>query len=302
MKKNIILIYLFLAATAQAQVLQVQQVVKLSTPIDPMARQVAAISPHGDYVLLCSQEQDGLMKFDLATGESKVLTTARGAGFSTKISHDGNDVVYQEVTVAPDHLLRRSVKTIDLRTSMVKTIAPPTRELQGFDMPDGFVAAAVVSNEVKSPGIDPTAIVRPIVSNRNLKLVLTTGGVTRQFTPNGNQYNYIWASISPSGKRVLYYVSELGCFTCNLDGSDMVKLGELRTPQWLDDNTVVGMRDHDDGITITSSTIVAKTLDGTEQTLTSDDMIALFPQVASRAGKIAFSTMQGEIYIINFTK
>lgn len=301
MKKNIILICLFLVATAQAQVLQVQQVVKLSTPIDPMAKQVAAISPHGNYVLLCSQEQDGLIKFDLTTGESKVLTTARGAGFGTKISHDGNDVVYQEVTVAPDHLLRRSVKTIDLRTSMVKTITPPTRELQGFDMPDGIVAA-VVSNEVKSPGIDPTAIVRPIVSNRNLKLVLTTGGVTRQFTPNGNQYNYIWASISPSGKRVLYYVSELGCFTCNLDGSDMVKLGELRTPQWLDDNTVVGMRDHDDGITITSSTIVAKTLDGTEQTLTSNDMIAMFPQVASRAGKIAFSTVQGEIYIINFTK
>ena len=301
MKKNIILICLFLAATAQAQVLQVQQVVKLSTPIDPMARQVAAISPHGDYVLLCSQEQDGLMKFELAIGESKVLTTARGAGFGTKISHDGNEVVYQEVTVAPDHLLRRSVKTIDLRTSMVKTITPPTRDLQGFDMPDGIVAA-VVSNEVKSPGIDPTAIVRPIVSNRNLKLQLTTGGVTRQFAPNGNQYNYIWASISPSCKRVLYYVSELGCFTCNLDGSDMVKLGELRTPQWLDDNTVVGMRDHDDGITITSSTIVAKTLDGTEQTLTSDDMIAMFPQVASRAGKIAFSTVLGEIYIINFTK
>lgn len=301
MKKNIILICLFLAATAQAQVLQVQQVVKLSTPIDPMAKQVAAISPHGNYVLLCSQEQDGLMKFDLATGESKVLTTARGAGFGTKIGHNGHDLVYQEVTVGPDHLLRRGVKTIDLRTSMVKTITPPTRELQGFDMPDGFVAA-VVSDEVKSPSIAPTAIVRPIVSNRNLKLLLTTDGVTRQFTPNGNQYNYIWASISPSGKRVLYYVSELGCFTCNLDGSDMVKLGELRAPQWLDDNTVVGMRDHDDGITITSSTIVAKTLDGTEQTLTSDDMIALFPQVASRAGKIAFSTMQGEIYIINFTK
>ena len=298
MKKNIILIYLFLAATAQAQVLQVQQVVKLSTPIDPMARQVAAISPHGDYVLLCSQEQDGLIKFDLTTGESKVLTTARGAGFGTKISHDGNDVVYQEVTVAPDHLLRRSVKTIDLRTSMVKTITPPTRELQGFDMPDGIVAA-VVSNEVKSPGIDPTAIVRPIVSNRNLKLQLTTGGVTRQFAPNGNQYNYIWASISPSGKRILYYVSELGCFTCNLDGSDMVKLGELRAPQWLDDNTVVGMRDHDDGITITSSTIVTKTLDGTEQTLTSDDMIAMFPSATTN--KIAFHTLEGEIYIMDIT-
>lgn len=286
---------------AQAQVLKVQSIHKVATPSSEMAKQVAAISPSGDYLLLCSQSQEGLMKLDMATGESKVLTTARGAGFDTKVSGDGNTVAYQEVTIGQDHLLMRGVKTMDLLTNEVNTIVAPSRELQGFDSHDGIVAA-VVDNKVRTLGVAPTMISRPIVSNRNLKLMLTINGETHQFTPNGDQYNYIWASISPNGSRVLYYVSELGCFTCNLDGSDMIKLGELRAPQWLDDNTVVGMRDIDDGITITSSTIVAKTLDGTQQNLTGDNMIAIFPQVASKAGKIAFSTIDGDIYIINFTK
>ena len=298
MRKILLLIGLFLSITASAQVLKVHSIDKVTTPSSEMAKQVAAISPSGNYVLLCSQSQEGLIKLDLATGESKVLTTARGAGFATKVSDDGNTVAYQEVTIGQDRLLRRGVKTIDMKSGTSQTLLPPTRELQGFDLLNN-ATATVNDNKVSVKG---GSFTRPIVSNRNLKLMLTIDGETQQFTPNGDQYSYIWASISPNGKRVLYYVSELGCFSCLLDGSDMVKLGQLRAPQWLDDNTVVGMHDLDDGITITSSSIVAKNLDGTEQRLTGDDMIAIFPQVASKAGKIAFSTIDGEIYIINFTK
>ena len=297
MKKSILLLFILLAATASAQVLKVQSIEKIATPSSEMAKQVASISPGGDYLLLCSQSQEGLIKLDLVTGESKTLTTARGAGFGTKISDDGNTVAFQEVTFNQDRLLMRGVKTIDMKSGSTQTLLQPTRDFQGFDLQHN--AMATVSNhQVNIKG----AFTRPIVSNNNLKLMLTVDGKTRQFTPNGDQFNYIWASISPNGERVLYYVSELGCFSCKLDGSDMVKLGELSAPQWLDDNTVVGMCDYDDGITITASTIVAKSLDGTEQTLTGDDMIALFPQVSNKAGKIAFSTINGEIYIINFTK
>lgn len=297
MKKSILLLFILLAATASAQVLKVQSIEKIATPSSEMAKQVAAISPSGDYLLLCSQSQEGLIKLDLVTGESKTLTTARGAGFGTKISDDGNTVAYQEVTFNQDRLLMRGVKTIDIKSGSTQTLLQPTREFQGFDLQNN--AMATVSNhQVNIKG----ALTRPIVSNNNLKLMLTVDGTTRQFTPNGDQFNYIWASISPNGERVLYYVSELGCFSCRLDGSDMVKLGELSAPLWLDDNTVVGMCDYDNGITITASTIVAKSLDGTEQTLTGDDMIALFPHVSNEAGKIAFSTINGDIYIINFTK
>lgn len=301
MKKTIILIFIILAATASAQVIEVQSINKVATPGSEMAKQVAAISPEGDYLLLCSQSQDGLMKLDLATGASDVLTMARGAGFGATVSDDGNTIVYQEVTINPEHLLMREVKTFDLTTSKIKEFVAPTRNLQGIDIVNGNVTA-VVDNKVKTHSIVPGAITRPIVSNNNLRLMLTINGNTRQFAPNGDLYNYIWASISPNGKRVLYYVSELGCYTCRPDGSDMIELGELRAPRWLDDNTVVGMRDYDNGYTITASSIVAKTLDGTEQIVTDDDMIALFPQVSAKAGKIAFSTIEGDIFIINFTK
>lgn len=303
MKKFIFLFCVFLAAEASAQVLKVQSIERVATPTSEMATQVAAISPNGDYLLLCTQSQEGLLKLDLKSGQSNTLTTARGAGFCTKISDDGNTIAYQEVTFNQDHLLMRGVKAFDMKSGNTQTLLQPTREFQGFDLQDN-VTATIADNNVNIKAINESSAnaSRPIVSNNNLKLMLTMNGATKQFTPNGDQFNYIWASISPNGERVLYYVSELGCYSCRLDGSDMVKLGELSAPQWLDDNAVVGMCDYDDGITITASTIVVKTLDGTEQTLTGDDMIALFPKVAAKAGKIAFSTINGDIYIINFSK
>ncbi|MBR5087211.1 MAG: hypothetical protein IKX31_09435 [Muribaculaceae bacterium] len=303
MRKTIFLIGLFLSITTSAQVLNVQSIDKVKAPANEMAKQVAAISPNGDYLLLCSQSQEGLIKLDLTTGKSKTLTTARGAGFGTRISDDGEIAAFQEVSFNQDRLLMRSVKSIDLKSGTTQTLLQPSREYQGFDL-QRDVVATVANKQVSMKSLKSGNAIasRPIVSNSNLKLMLTVNGSTRQFTPNGDQFSYIWASISPNGKRILYYVSELGCYSCRLDGSDMVKLGEIRAPQWLDDNTVVGMRDYDDGITITSSTIVAKNLDGTEQRLTGDDIIALYPQVTDKAGKIAFSTIDGEIYIINYTK
>lgn len=297
MRKLIFLICVMLAVAASAQVLKIQSLEKVTAPSSEMAKQVAAICPNGDYLLLCSQSQEGLIMLDLATGESNVLTTARGAGFGTKISDDGNTIAYQEVTFNQDRLLMRGVKIINLKSGTTETLLQPVREFQGFDLQNNAIAT-INDRKVSVKG----TFSRPIISNSNLKLQLTINGETKQFTPNGDQFSYIWASISPNGERVLYYVSELGCFSCRVDGSDMIKLGNLSAPQWLDDNSVVGMEDYDNGITITSSTIVVKTLDGTEQTLTGDDMIALYPHVAGKAKKIAFSTLQGDIYIINYSK
>lgn len=304
MKNNILLMLAcFLCTPAWAQLLKVNSIEKVPVPHSDSTAQVAAISPAGNYLLLCSQAQEGLVKWDIASATSTVLTNARGAGFNTRISDDGTTVAFQEVTINQDRLLMRAVKTIDINSGQTQQVASPSRELQGFEMNKNTITTVVDNNvSTRAIGKSNNVISRPIVSNRNLKLMLTENGITRQFTPNGEQYSYIWASISPNADRVLYYVSELGCYSCRLDGSDMIKLGDMRAPHWLDDNTVVGMRDKDNGITITSSTIVVKNLQGDEQVLTASDMIALYPQVANKAGKIAFSTLDGDIYIINYYK
>jgi hypothetical protein len=130
--------------------------------------------------------------------------------------------------------------------------------------------------------------------------MITVNGKTRNLSPNGNQFSYLWPSLSPDGTKVLYYLAAHGAYVCNLDGSNVRKVGQMRAPVWYDDNTIVGMMDKDDGEFIYASTIVATTLDGATQTLTDDATIAMYPHAA--AGKIAFSTPAGEAYIINVTK
>jgi hypothetical protein len=75
-------------------------------------------------------------------------------------------------------------------------------------------------------------------------------------------------------------------------------MGNLTAPKWWDDNTIVGMDELDDEYTIVASSIVARTLDGQEQVLTGDDIIATYPIPSSKTGQIAFSTPSGEVYLI----
>ena len=59
------------------------------------------------------------------------------------------------------------------------------------------------------------------------------------------------------------------------------------------------MNDKDNGEVVTSSSIVATTLYGVRQTLTDDSVIAMYPYATAKGEKIAFSTANGEAYLIN---
>ena len=137
-----------------------------------------------------------------------------------------------------------------------------------------------------------------MLTRHHLKLYITRDGVTTPFAPNGADERYIWASLSPDGSRVLYYVSNRGAFVSDIDGSNVIAMGDITAPKWWDDNTIVGMDELDDEYTITSSRIVARTLDGEQQVLTGNDVIATYPLPSQQAGKIVFSTPDGSIYLI----
>ena len=131
---------------------------------------------------------------------------------------------------------------------------------------------------------------------------LSQGNDIKTLSPNGLQESYIWPSLSPAGDKVLYYVCGVGAFVCDLSGNIVARLGALRAPQWYGNSVVVGMNDRDDGHTVVASSIVATTLTGENQTLTPDSLIAMFPQTCERAGRIAFTTADGELYMIQLEK
>ena len=297
MRKLLFALALGFSMSAMGQVLQVTSIERVNLP-DKAA--VAAISPQGDYLLLTSATNQGLTKLDLTSGLTQVLSNAPSAGHNVKISPDGQTVVYRESSFNDKHLRLSTLKSVNLTTGATQVLVKPTRDLQGYAV-DATSAGAVNKGKFSKKAIGAAKAQNvPVLSINKGQLMITVNGKTRQLSPNGTQFSYMWASLSPDGTQVLFYQAAHGTYVCNLDGTNVRKVGQMRAPVWYDDNTVVGMMDKDDGEFIYASTIVAATLDGTTQVLTGDDVIAMYPHATS--GKIVFSTPAGEAYLINVTQ
>ena len=96
MRKTILLVAACVVSMlASAQIFQVTSVQELKGASYQDAR-VAGISPNGDYVLMTNGSNQGLKRYDIATGELSVITDAEGAGFNVQVSRDGKEVVFRE--------------------------------------------------------------------------------------------------------------------------------------------------------------------------------------------------------------
>lgn len=270
-------VYLFLALAipmmASAQLLEVGSVERVAKEADA---KVAAFSPTGDYLLLTNTSNQGLQRMDLATQKVTKITSADGAGYNVKIAQDGKQIVYREVKLDATKSRVSNIVRYDFAANKAQVIAQKQQHL-----------AAMVADAD-----------RPSFSIKDRQLMMTKNGKAIVFSPNGQQYSYHWASLSPNGKKVSYYISSVGCFVCDIDGSDIQFIGHnILAPVWYNDNILVGCDTKDNGEVVLESVIVAYSLDGKKQVLTNGEQIAVFPQAAN--GKIAYSTSEGEIYVMN---
>ena len=276
MKKTILSIAAcVMAMAASAQIFSIQSTQKLPVPQGTEWR-VAGFSPAGDYILITDDTNSGLVRMDLANYATNVITTASGAGWAVQISKDGKDIVYREMTIGEDKLVRHDI----IKHNFVAN----TRSVEAKAQRD-------MTNLVDKAAKQTVAI------NEDLHMVITRNGKTIVVTPNGAEEAYNWASISPDGKKILYYVSAKGCYVCDMYGQNVQFVARhCRAPQWYDNNTIVGMADEDDGTFMTASAIVAYTLDGKNQILVNKENMAIYPYAVE--GKIVFSNAGGEIYMM----
>ena len=136
-----------------------------------------------------------------------------------------------------------------------------------------------------------------VTINEDLHMVLVKNGKRVVLTPTGKDEAYNWASISPDGKSIVYYVSLKGCYVCDLTGNNVRFIARhCRAPQWYNNNIIIGMADEDDGKFLTASAIVAYNLQGNGQILVNKENMALYPYAAN--GKIAFSNAAGEVFLM----
>lgn len=276
MKKTfLLLVACIISMLASAQILQVVSVEKLSTASHPDAR-VAGISPLGDYVLITDGGENGLHRYDLATNKLTTITKAPAAGFNVQISQDGKQLAFSEMVINADRSITHNIHQVNMVESKTQLLANHQADLSNLRLAEANVS----------------------LINVDCQVYLVKNGKRIHIAPQGEEYTYIWQSLSPDKTKICYYVSELGCYVCDLNGQNSQFIGyDCRAAQWYDNNTLIGMYDLDDEHRTVASRIVAYTLDGKYQILTGPDMIAMYPFATD--GKIAFSTVEGKAYIMN---
>ena len=262
---------------ASAQIFNVQSVQELPGASFTDAR-IAAVSPTGEYMLMTTKANNGLQRYDFATGKLTHITDAVGAGFEAKISLDGKEIAFQESNIGKDNLVRCDIVRQNMVSQERTVVAKDQRKLDKLTV-----------NAAKTESV---------LTNEEGKIYLTKNGKKILIAPVGVDYIYFWASVSPDGTKICYYAGDRGCFVCDLKGENNQFISKQCTAaQWYDNNTLVAMADEDDGHFTTASSIMAYTLDGKVQKLTSSDMIAMFPYAAENA--IVFSTIEGKVYLLN---
>lgn len=259
---------------AAAQVLDVQSLQKINTP-ENVETKIAGISPAGDYLLLTTVANDGLIRYDLATGKTTELSKAPGAGYNVKISKDGSEIAYRETTIDKNRLRRSNILRQDFASGKRQLIAKGQRDLTKMDTKDAELTVTILDRHI----------------------ALTRGTKTTMLAPCGEDKSYIWPSISPDGQKLCFYVTTGGCYVCNIDGTNPQFIANAcRAAKWYNNNVIVGMADEDDGERLTASAIVAYSLDGQKQVLTDKSMVAVYPYAVE--GAVVFSTEQGETYLL----
>lgn len=277
MKKIIFTLAVLCATLASAQVVEVTQMTRLAVPAKDA--RVAAISPDGSFLLLTNMSNKGLTRFDINSAKSSVVSTAMRAGIGARIIDNGKRIVYRESTLDANHHWSENVIVKNVRIPILhRKLVSKARKLEYVPAPGNEETVAYISQD--------------------LKLMVSINGKTRMLAPQGLDRNYIWAELSPDKTKISYYCSEEGGYICDLNGNVLASVGtNCRAAKWLDNNTIVGHEYHSDGQRIISGAISVSTLDGRKQTLTNSDMIALYPVAAN--GKIAFSTLSGEVYLMS---
>lgn len=259
-----------------------------------------ALSPDGSFMVAVTE--NGIEKVTLATGERRVVAK-QGNVRNLKVSADGNHVVYMRKSTK-DKKQYTSLETAEIATGKTQVLVKPSRRLGYGYAVEGNTANAVNAGKAQAKRLAKDAAQRTAFASINYGHLDITGadGKTTTIDPQGRG-SYIWASVNPAGTRVCYWLVGAGCFTCDLDGSNVKSHGRLQAAVWAGNDALVGMDAIDDGKTTVASSIVAiDTNTGALQRITEDDIVATYPVASQDGSRIAFLGDNGTVYTVSITK
>lgn len=295
--KKLLLFFLVLAQIALAQQINVLSIEKIKAT-DTGGYFYPKISPDNQFILMTRGNYSGLYQYSPVSKSLKTLNEDPGAGYKVQISDDGNTVLYNKTELIRK-LRHNSLISQTISNGEKKVLVAPTREQITGKMVNSNPVYVKNRSLVKSNSVKPTDNLY-LITIENQKMVLYKNGVRAELTPSGANASYIWPSISPDNKNIVYTVTGKGTYVCSVTGKNVTSLGKLNAPSWAGNRYVVGMDDRDDGEKLISSSLIITSIDGKlrKKLETPTGINAMYPSASKDGSRIAFNTDRGEVYLM----
>ena len=295
--KKLLLFFLVIAQIALAQQINVLSIEKIKAT-DTGGYFYPKISPDNQFILMTRGNYSGLYQYSPVSKSLKTLNEDPGAGYKVQISEDGNTVLYNKTELIRK-LRHNSLISQTISNGEKKVLVAPTREQITGKMVNSNPVYVKNRSLVKSNSVKPTDNLY-LITIENQKMVLYKNGVRAELTPSGANASYIWPSISPDNKNIVYTVTGKGTYVCSVTGKNVTSLGKLNAPSWAGNRYVVGMDDRDDGEKLISSSLIITSIDGKlrKKLETPTGINAMYPSASKDGSRIAFNTDRGEVYLM----
>lgn len=300
MKKLLILFAVGICLSVNAQMFEVVSVKQLQMG-NERAIYHPVFTPDGTSLVVSDEAYNGLGIVALDNFKYRHLTDMQGAGYKYEFG-DANTIVCRKNN---HDTQKEQLFTLDIPTKAAKALTEEVGHFNKFNVRNGqatvYVEGKKIAKRFTDKVITKSTGNELMITEEDLRMVLYRNGVRTEVDPfpSETENQYVWTSLSPDQTKVLFSTKNK-TYVCNLDGSNVILLGDFRAPVWMGNDYVVGMQDMDDGYVHTSSDIVVSDAQGKKfQQLTSGaNEIKMFPSVSPDGTQVAYHTLEGKIYIM----
>ncbi len=260
------------------------------------------VSPTGKSIIFSSENYDGIWQYNTSNGKLEKIIDAPGSGYQPKFSLDGNRIIYREnefvnnLKYSSIHEYNILTKSDELLQTKARNVTPPLerpKEAIAFVVDKNLVIKNVTNTLQKTDFSNER-----IVTIENTQMILYQNGRRSVYEPLEDG-NYLWPSVSPDGRMLLFTVAGVGTFVSDFDGNIISEISYAHYPKWSRDGKwIVYMEDYDDGYKVTASDIHIVSVDGTIDVKLTDtkDVFEMYPSWSPVADEIVYNTTDGVIY------
>ncbi len=297
-----IIVGFLLAGTLCAQQVRIFKT-ETVTPKTKGEYQLTGVMPNGKALLVTKPQAIGLYLVNTQNGMVKTLTQLPGTGYAPEFSKHGKYLLYR----ADDYAQRKRLSTLYKMklSSGDTTVLEENKRVVSCPKVLGNDLVYTVEGDLQHKKFHWWILSdyrdKTFVLPEDLTPVLWKQGDSNKYRPAG-EGSYIWISLSPNKRMMLFYVAGKGAFISDLNGRILYKPGDIMNPGWLNNDCIYGIGTRGSDPKSTSTDLVAFSLKTCKRlTITNTGSVnERNPYAFDKGRKIAYQTTSGLLNVVYF--